>query len=98
MNKLILCTILNFSALGVLFGQYRPKYPNIPIVDVHFHPRGVSDVSNLNKVSETIKQKYGSNLAFRIGLIFRMKFWKRYTTGMYNVLKLYPGLKTAMGL
>ena len=68
MKKIIFTTALIFISFVALFGQYRSKYPDIPIVDVHFHPTGVSDVSNLLKVSETIKQKYGSNLAFWIGL------------------------------
>jgi len=68
MKKFIICTALIFVAFSALFGQYRSKYPDIPIVDVHFHPTGVSDVSNLLKVSEIIKQQYGSNLAFWIGL------------------------------
>ena len=56
------------TTLTALFGQYRSQYPEIPIVDVHFHPAAVTDVSNLLKVSEVIRQKYGSNLAFWIGL------------------------------
>jgi len=68
MKKIIFCIAMYFIAFGSLFGQYRSKYPDIPIVDVHFHPTGVSDVSNLLKVSDVIKQKYGSNLAFWIGL------------------------------
>jgi len=68
MRTLKIFFILIFSALGTVLGQYKSKYPDIPIVDVHFHPRGVNDVSNLLKVSETIRQKHGSNLAFWIGL------------------------------
>ena len=47
---------------------YKSKYPNIPIIDIHTHTGGVSHASNLVKVSDKIKQKYGSNLAFWIGL------------------------------
>ena len=68
MKRIIFSAILSFSVLGVLFGQYQSKYPDIPIVDVHIHPGGVGDASNFIKVSETLKQKYGSNLAFWIGL------------------------------
>lgn len=54
----------------VAFGQdqYKSKYSDIPIVDIHFHPRGANDVANLLKVSEKITQKFGSNLAFWVGL------------------------------
>ena len=68
MKRLIFFNLLYFIVLTALCGQYKSKYPDIPIVDVHWHPRGVADVANLVKVSETIKQKYGSNLAFWIGL------------------------------
>jgi len=70
MKRIITSAVLCFFALTLLFGQgsYKSKYPDIPIVDVHFHPRGASDVTNLVKVSETIKQKYGSNLAFWVSL------------------------------
>ena len=70
MKKIIFLTALYFGAFAVLLGQsqYRSKYPDIPIVDVHIHPGGASDAANFIKVSETIKQKYGSNLSFWIGL------------------------------
>ena len=68
MKRLILVAVLSSFFLGPLFGQYKSKYPDIPIVDVHIHPRRMNDVSNFIKVSETIRQKYGSNLAFWIGL------------------------------
>ena len=67
MRKTIFFTLLSVACLSV-FGQYKSKYPDIPIVDVHIHPTGVSDVANHIKASERIKQKYGSNLAFWIGL------------------------------
>ena len=56
---------------SALFGQgfqYRTKYPDIPIVDVHYHVYDVGSAANLIKVSETVKHKYGLNLAFWIGL------------------------------
>ena len=68
MKKIVFTVILSFSVLSVLFGQYRSKYPDIPIVDVHVHPNGANDASNFIKVGETLKQKYGSNLAFWIAL------------------------------
>ena len=69
MKRLMLLSVLCLSAFCTLFGQYKSKYPDIPIVDVHIHPRAVSDVTNFIKVSETIKEKYGSNLAFWIGFL-----------------------------
>ena len=70
MKKILILSVFSFIACVTLFGQlqYRSKYPDIPIVDVHVHTRRMSDVSNYMKVSETIKQKYGSNLAYWIGL------------------------------
>ena len=70
MKKIILLSVLSFVALTVLHGQsqYKSKYPDIPIVDVNFHPREPGHVTNAIKVSDAIKQKYGSNLAFWIGL------------------------------
>ena len=47
---------------------YKSKYPDIPIVDIHTHTPSVSTAANLVKVSETIRKKYNSNLAFWIGL------------------------------
>ena len=70
MKRIIFITALSFVVLSVLQGQdqYRSKYPDIPIVDVHIHPQGVNDLANFIKVSDGIKQKYGSNLAFWIGV------------------------------
>ena len=70
MKKIAIVTSFVFFALTTLFGQvqYKSKYPDIPIIDVHIHPRGVSDVANFIKVSDIIKQKHASNLAFWIGL------------------------------
>ena len=70
MKRMIFLTVLAFFVFCPLFaqGQYKSKYPDIPIVDVHIHPRRMSDVTNYLKVSETIKQKYGSNLSFWIGM------------------------------
>jgi len=71
--KLVIClAALSVAASGLLLGQqglqYTSQYPDIPIVDVHIHPGGVNDVANFVKVSEAIKQRHGSNLAFWIGL------------------------------
>jgi len=72
MKKCIILTILLiFSMSATLFGQsqYKSKYPDIPIVDVHVHINGVDDVTNYYKVSEAIKEKYDSSLAFFIGFL-----------------------------
>jgi len=53
---------------GTLYAQYKSKYPDIPIVDVHVHPGNVGDAANFIKVSESLKEKHGSNLAFWIAL------------------------------
>jgi len=60
---------LSFCLSGTLFAQYKSKYPDIPIVDVHVHINGVNDVSNYYKVSEAIKEKYDANLAYYIGFL-----------------------------
>ena len=68
MKKILFFTTLSFIVFSTAFGQYKSKYPDIPIVDAHIHPRRMVDIVNYVKVSETIKQKYSSNLAFWIGL------------------------------
>jgi len=116
MKQIIISALFIFFALTALSGQgqYKSKYPDVPVVDVHFHPRGANDVANLVKVSETIKQKYGSHLAFWVSLndpgnaMAEMKAAGKnrilFATGDYrphkvrNALKLYPGLKDAMGI
>ena len=68
-NCIILSIFLHFSVLAV-FGQlqsYKSKYPDIPVVDVHVHASRANDIANYLKISDAIKQKYGSNLAFWIG-------------------------------
>ena len=57
-------------ALKTQHSRTQPKSncPDIPIVDVHTHPRKMSDVVNFIKVSEAVRQGYGANLAFWIGL------------------------------
>ena len=67
MKKMIFLSLLSMTVLS-MFGQYKSKYPDIPIVDVHIHPTVSSDVANHVKASDLIKQRYGSNLAFWIGL------------------------------
>ena len=64
-----LLSIFNYIALIALFGQnqYQSKYPDIPIVDVHVHINNAQLVTDYLKVSETIKQQFGSNLAYFIG-------------------------------
>jgi len=71
MKKVVLIVVFIFFASSILFGQelqYRSKYPDIPIVDVHSHAREIRHAENLIKVSEIIKEKYDSNLAFWISL------------------------------
>jgi len=69
MKKIIFLMTVSIIASGSLFAQvqYKSKYPDIPIVDVHVHIRAGVDVANYLKVSEVIKQQYGSNLANFIG-------------------------------
>jgi predicted TIM-barrel fold metal-dependent hydrolase len=71
MKKSIFLIILNFFAITALSGQvqYQSKYPDIPIVDVHVHINGMDAVTNYLKVSEVIKEKYGSNLAYFAGFL-----------------------------
>ena len=64
----VVWAVLSFIFADALFGQYTSKYPDIPIVDVHIHPKEVSDAANFVKVSDALKQKYGSNLAFWIAV------------------------------
>jgi len=71
MKKVISLLVFSLLVSPALFGQslqFRSKYPDIPIVDVHSHANTVRDAENLIKVSELIKERYGSNLAFWIGL------------------------------
>ena len=68
MKNLFFLTLFVFVSLCSIFGQYRSKYPDIPIVDVHVHVTGVADVTNYFRVSEAIKHKYDSNLAYFVGL------------------------------
>ena len=70
MKKILYLSVFSLIACVTLFGQpqYKSKYPDIPIVDVHIHPSGVGDVSKFIKISEVIKQKYGSNLAFWVSM------------------------------
>ena len=68
--SLIKILLFFFAASSATFGQefqYVSKYPEIPIVDVHYHVRDISSAANLIRVSEIVKQKYGSNIAFWIG-------------------------------
>ena len=68
MKRYIFFTVLmSYFVSGALFGQYKSKYPDMPIIDVHVHASRANDVSNYLKISEVIKQKYGSNLAYWIG-------------------------------
>jgi len=64
----LLWIILSLPASSALFGQYTSQYPDIPIVDVHIHPAEISHVTNFVKISDTIRQKHGSHLAFWISM------------------------------
>jgi len=70
MTRFFHFSLLSFISLTTLFGQlqYKSKYPDIPIVDVHVHPGNVDDASNFIRVSKAIREQYGSNLAFWIAL------------------------------
>ena len=69
MKKIVFWTILNFVALTALVGQiqYKSKYPDIPIVDVHVHISGTNTVSEYLTIIETVKQRYGSTIACIVG-------------------------------
>ena len=68
-RQFFLLTFLSgFVFSGAAFGQYKSKYPDIPVIDVHTHATKVNDAFNYLKVSEAIKAKYGSNLAYFVGL------------------------------
>ena len=64
----LLLVALGYICSSPLHAQYQSKYPDIPIVDVHVHPGSVVDAANFIKVSERIKERHGSNLAFWIAL------------------------------
>ena len=64
----IIVTALGFFFSSSLYGQYKSQYPDIPIVDVHIHPGNANDAANFIRVSESLKEKHGSNLAFWIAL------------------------------
>ena len=71
MKRIIILTTLSFFSLTVVFGQiqqYKSKYPDIPIVDVHVHTNGTNVVSEYLQLMETVKKQYGSNLAYIVGL------------------------------
>jgi len=69
MKKIIFSITLNIIAFTVLSGQeqYKSKYPDIPIVDVHIHVKSGADAANYIKVSDAIKKQYGSNLHWFVG-------------------------------
>jgi len=64
---IVFVAALSFSFSETLFAQYKSKYPDMPIVDVHIHVRSGSDAANYLKVSEIIKKQNGSNLAYFVG-------------------------------
>ena len=70
MKKKLILLAFSFIGYVTLFGQvqYKSKYPDIPIVDIHTHIGNVNSATNFVKVSEAIKQKHGSNLCFWVGL------------------------------
>ena len=68
MKRVCILAAFYFVSLTVLLGQYKSKYPDIPIVDVHIHPNSVRDASNFIKISASLKEKHGYNLAFWVAL------------------------------
>ena len=70
MKKFFILSVFSFYALTVMFGQvqFKSKYPDIPIVDVHVHINGTAVVSEYLQIMETVKQQYGANLAYIVGL------------------------------
>ena len=69
MKKYLVLTVYSFFSLTVLFGQvqYKSKYPEIPIVDVHVHINSSAEVTSYLKISDDVKAQYGSNLAYFVG-------------------------------
>ena len=72
MKKVIFITLLGLVALPALFGQiekYKSQYPDIPIIDVHVHVSGGGSkvVAEYLQIMETVKNEYGSNLAYIVG-------------------------------
>ena len=80
---------MSFTAFGAVFsqGEYKSKYPDIPIVDAHAHPDSARDVANFLKASEVIRQKYNSNLAFWIGLNEPGEFLNEMTAASKNRMR-----------
>lgn len=71
MKKAFVLLTLGLMAAGTALGQridYRSKYPDVPIVDVYNHPLSTEDAENYLKVSQRIKERYGSDLARWIAL------------------------------
>jgi hypothetical protein len=71
MKKVISLFVFSLFASSTVIGQglqFRSKYPDIPIVDVHSHASSIGSAENLIKVREIIKERHGSNLAFWISL------------------------------
>ena len=70
MKRIIILTAFSLFSLTVVFGQvqFKSKYPDIPIVDVHVHISGSNTVSEYLTIMETVKKQYGSNLACIVGL------------------------------
>ena len=67
---IVLLLALSFPLSGTLAAQvqFTAKYPDIPIVDVHVHFGNVAGITNYLNVSEVLKERHGSNLAFFIGV------------------------------
>ena len=72
MKRFFILTALYFVVCVALFGQqfqYKSKYPDIPIVDVHVHVGGTNTVTEYLQIIETVKQQYGSNIVHIVGFI-----------------------------
>jgi len=70
MKKYIFISVMLIFSAWSVFGQpnqYKSKYPDIPIVDVHVHISSASEAANYLKVSDLIKQQSGANLAWFVG-------------------------------
>ena len=63
-----LTLLLSFVVSVAMFGQYKSKYPDIHIIDMHIHASTAAEVTRFFEVSDIVKQKYGYNLASFVSL------------------------------
>ena len=72
MKRFFILSAISFVACVSLFSQqfqYKSKYPDIPIVDVHVHINEAKTVTEYLQIMETVKQQYGSNIAQIVGFV-----------------------------